>query len=623
MRRSLIKLTLADLVAVGVSTALLIGMMTGLTFFILEVTYFGSYLATLKWVLFFFVVAIVLIARIALAIDPIRAVFYAVALAGVTALAINRFVDIPSTGLLGPASGLVPYALLGVVWWCAHKLTRDCTHTEESADDTGLLDHPPRSEEPGAWLKEYQRERELERKRHRPGSWLIRFTLATSPLFVLGQWLLPPRADDRRAFAFWMVTLYIGCALGLLATTSFLGLRRYLDQRRLSMPWKMTLVWLGLGGGLIAAILLLAMLLPRPQAELGLGKVLARSQQRHADQHAMLKLSHGDGPGAQGSPQSQRAATPQPQNSQRASGQRGQSDPQSDGSVAKSGAKGQGSGNRSEGRGQQQAGGARSGSGQGRQQGTDGQGQNKPESEPQDQQDGRQPQDQARQPQTGSPLRAERQQRPESPQNQPRGGAPDADTQADVPQQQERGDYQQWSLEPPAPPLATPWWLWLLLLLALGIAAFWYRNELLSFVRRLWGLFGSQQRPPAVPAVAGEQEPITATPSRPPPFASFRNPFEHLSDFESSEAVVRYSFDALQAWAYEENLGRAQEETPLEFTARLGAERPELEKTGRRLAEIYSQVTYAKAKVGPGGLASVREFWDSLPSRDAEEAAVR
>lgn len=623
MRRSTIKLTVADLVAVGISTALLIGMMTGLTFFILEVTYFGSYLATLKWVLFFFVVAIVLIARIALAIDPVRAVVYGVALAGATALAINRFVELPSSGLLGPASGIVPYALLGVVWWCAHKLTRDCTHTEESTDDTGLLDVAPRSEEPGVWLKEYQRERQLERERHRPGSWLMRFTVATAPLFVLGQWLLPPRAEDRRVFAFWMVTLYIGCALGLLATTSFVGLRRYLDQRRLSMPWKITLAWLGLSGGLIVAILLLAMWLPRPNAEVGLGKFLALSQQRSADPQAILKMSHGEGPGAKSEAQAQRSATPLPKNNQRESGQTGQPDPQS-GDAEKSGSKVQGEGHRPKDQGQQQAAGPSTGSGLGRQQGQDGQGQNKPDADPPEPQDGRKPEDRKSQSQSGSPLRAERQQRPEPPQNQPRGGAPDSDTQADVPQQHARDDYQrQFSLEPPAPPLTTPWWLWLLFLLALGLAAFWYRHEVLSLVQRLWRFFVSPQSRPATPAAAGEQGPSAETPSRPPPFATFRNPFEHLSDFDSSEAVVRYSFDALQAWAYEEKLGRAPEETPLEFTNRLGAERPELAKTGRRLAEIYSQLAYAKAKVGPGGLACVREFWDSLPSRDAAEAAVR
>jgi hypothetical protein len=390
------------------------------------------------------------------------------------------------------------------------------------------------------------------------------------------------------------------------------------------MPWKMTLAWLGLSGGLIVVILLLAMLLPRPQAEIGLGKVLALSQQRSADQHGMPKLSHGEGPGAKGGMQAQRSATPPPQTPQRATGQTERPDRQSGGNSMRSGGKGQGSGNRPEGQGLQQAGGPRSGSGQGRQQGQDGQGQNKPDSEPSEQQDGRQPEDKKNQPQAGSPLRAERQQRSEPPQNQPRGGAPDADTQADVPQRYERGDYQQqWLLEPPTSPLGTPWWLWLLFLLVVGFVLFWYRQELLSFVQRLWGLFTAQQRPPSAPAAAGEQVPLEERPSRPPPFASFRNPFEHLSDFESSEAVVRYSFDALQAWAYEEQLGRVPDETPLEFTARLGVERPELAKTSRRLAEIYSQVTYAKAKVGPSGLACVREFWDSLSSRAAAEAVVR
>ena len=41
--------------------------------------------------------------------------------------------------------------------------------------------------------------------------------------------------------------IYVASGLGLLLTTSFLGLRRYLRQRRLEMPVTMAPVWLLLG----------------------------------------------------------------------------------------------------------------------------------------------------------------------------------------------------------------------------------------------------------------------------------------------------------------------------------------------------------------------------------------
>ncbi len=56
-------------------------------------------------------------------------------------------------------------------------------------------------------------------------------------------------------------------ALGLLLTTSFLGLRRYLRQRKLQMPAAMTRMWLAMGTGLALALLCLALLLPQPQGE--------------------------------------------------------------------------------------------------------------------------------------------------------------------------------------------------------------------------------------------------------------------------------------------------------------------------------------------------------------------
>ena len=84
------------------------------------------------------------------------------------------------------------------------------------------------------------------------GGWVIYFSLAALPLFGLGEALIPAEETGRRQYAFWLMSLYVGCGLGLLLTTCFLGLRRYLRQRRLQMPAAMTGVWLTAGGGLIA-----------------------------------------------------------------------------------------------------------------------------------------------------------------------------------------------------------------------------------------------------------------------------------------------------------------------------------------------------------------------------------
>ena len=56
-------------------------------------------------------------------------------------------------------------------------------------------------------------------------------------------------------------------------TTSFLGLRRYLRQRRLEMPLEMASVWLTVGSLMIAALLFVCWLLPRPNAEYSITQV--------------------------------------------------------------------------------------------------------------------------------------------------------------------------------------------------------------------------------------------------------------------------------------------------------------------------------------------------------------
>ena len=43
------------------------------------------------------------------------------------------------------------------------------------------------------------------------------------------------------------MAVYVGSGLGLLVTTSLLGLRRYLRQRKVKIPAALTASWLGLG----------------------------------------------------------------------------------------------------------------------------------------------------------------------------------------------------------------------------------------------------------------------------------------------------------------------------------------------------------------------------------------
>src|SRR5262249_54274682 len=101
--------------------------------------------------------------------------------------------------------------------------------------------------------------------------------------------------------AFWMLTVYVACGLGLLMTTCFLGLRRYLRQKGLRMPAKMTATWLTVGGGLVLALVLVGAFLPRPYPEYPLLEMVgAKAPKRKASDYAMKGGPAGEGQGRPG-----------------------------------------------------------------------------------------------------------------------------------------------------------------------------------------------------------------------------------------------------------------------------------------------------------------------------------
>ena len=104
---------------------------------------------------------------------------------------------------------------------------------------------------------------------------------------------------------FWLMTAYIGCGLGLLLTTCFLGLRRYLRRRRLRMPATMTAAWLLSGGLLLAGLMLVGALLPRPYPEYPWFTAPAGSPRGKASKLA-AKGSGAEGEGAKGDARQER-----------------------------------------------------------------------------------------------------------------------------------------------------------------------------------------------------------------------------------------------------------------------------------------------------------------------------
>ncbi len=288
--------TLTDYMVIGISPALIMAMVGSLLFYLLTVFYQGQYGGRLNFIFAMFVMAIVLIARISMEEGIEYATLFAVPLAIVTMVAMVRFVQIQ--GPLANYSILINFGLIALIWWSAHKLTWDCTLIDDSEDASGegllqgmgfdaeTVEHQATEHvesarpEPNESAPEGRRQKQpdsdvplwwqrMVHRRHRPhtpGVWVVYYAIAALPLFAIGQWLIPAEYVDARASAFRQLVVYVGSALALLLTTSFLGLRRYLRQRKLEMPADMAGVWLGIGTIMILTLLAFCVLLPRPGA---------------------------------------------------------------------------------------------------------------------------------------------------------------------------------------------------------------------------------------------------------------------------------------------------------------------------------------------------------------------
>jgi hypothetical protein len=137
-----------------------------------------------------------------------------------------------------------------------------------------------------------------------------------------------------------------------------------------------------------------------------------------------------------------------------------------------------------------------------------------------------------------------------------------------------------------------------------------WAKKLLEALQAFWeSLFGGRRT--AEPSVvdSNPEERIL----KPRPFSLFRDPFlTGNADQMSPNQVVRYSFEALQSWAWERSLGRNPADTPREFVERLVAEVPGLDREARGLAALYARVAYARGNLGPGALEPLRNFWHKL-----------
>ena len=136
---------------------------------------------------------------------------------------------------------------------------------------------------------------------------------------------------------------------------------------------------------------------------------------------------------------------------------------------------------------------------------------------------------------------------------------------------------------------------------------FWL--ELVSFWNDLFGRKSQEEKSRS--AENSETEPLV--PRR--PFAAFNNPFASgAAQQMQPEELVRYTFEALEAWAFEQNLERMQDQTPLEFARVVGENISIVSKEVRQVAKLYVQVAYADFSPTTSSLRPLESLWRRLGS---------
>jgi hypothetical protein len=556
--------TAADYVITALSPALIMGLVGSLAFFLLEVGYQGQYTGRLAYTLFFFVFGTVLVSRIAITLDASRAWLYGLALGGAVFLAMTKYMEYRPGSSLAVFGWLINLGIIGVVLWSANKLTWDCTYVDEKEEDggRGLVTEVGRRLAASGPAHLDDNEETVDKPKRKPiGLWVVYFSLAALPLFGLGQALIPAADTGRRVYVFWLMVLYVGSGLGLLLTTCLLSIRRYLRQRRQSMPPTMTAVWVGTGAALIVAFLIAGALLPRPLGEYQLVsfKPLG-ARDRDASSYAQRSNDAGKGegdPGAKGKDEST--------DGKDGSGGHGQKGGRESGKTGKGEAGAKGGGTK-DGKGDSKADGGRNSGGDSRNKSEDGQ-------------------------------RSDRQ-TSSSPQSAP--SAPSAALAG-------LANVLKWIVLAVFAVLIIGFAGWFVLK-NLSSAHRWAR-DLLNALAAFWqSLFGGKR----TEAIEVEDEVAAEVVERPRPFDDFRNPFVDGSACQSPEALVRYSFAALEAWAYEQDLARRDDETPLEFAHRLGESVPRVEDESRQLAGLYVRMAYARRRLPDTCRPIVEQFWRRL-----------
>jgi len=555
-----------DYALAALSPVLIILMIGSLVYFLITTLYQGDFHARLMWILGLFTMASVLITRIAIEQSRAQSLTYLGLLSAATLFVAPRFFVLE--GILAPLSIPILIGFLALIVFLADRITMDCTSVDDAQDSHGYgllqsLGLLKRSDSVSA----NPESADNKGRNHNPGVWILYFALLALPIFGLGQFFLPSGQAQRIALG--CLVIYLSAALALLVMISLLSLRQYVRQRDVEMQTGMSWSWLASGIGSVLGLVVLMAILPLPM--LGTSNWELPFKLSSRDDMTSSKWGWGNEGVKQQQPQGQ-----QPQ--QQPQGQQPQ--------------------------GQQP---------QGQQpQGQQPQGQQPQGQQPQGQQpQGQQPQGQQRQ---GQQLQGQQSQGQQSQGQQPQGQQP----QGQQPQGQQPQGQQPQGQQPATPPPQQNWkpptidWnlgatLRWLIIATLALIALVYG---VKYFRQWLSWFGQGQQEESVSASS------TVTDSTPSlRFCEIENPFRaHRND---PDAIVRSLFQAVSIWGKEHRVARTEDETPDEYSRRLGRKYSEIAESLTSLGLMVSRMAYAKKSIPRQDAMSLESLWEWLKAHDS------
>ena len=94
---------------------------------------------------------------------------------------------------------------------------------------------------------------------------------------------------------------------------------------------------------------------------------------------------------------------------------------------------------------------------------------------------------------------------------------------------------------------------------------------------------------------------------------SSQNPFSSgLATRTPIHELVRYSFEAVEAWSRERGWPREESQTPLEFVRHIARVDPSVRAAVVKLGDLYSCAAYADGTLASSNLDYLQDLWKQL-----------